>query len=88
MCVCVCLAFDLLLLYPDYNELLYLCVCVCVCVCPYRVAVLFAGDVGVNVLVSPVKEQLLLLSLIHPHDITGDLLNDALQLTKLLCTQE
>lgn len=43
-------------------------------------------DILVDVLVSPVKHKLLLLSLIHPHDGMGDLLNDALKLTQLTHT--
>lgn len=44
------------------------------------------GDILVDVLVSPVKHKLLLLPLIHPHDGSGDLLNDALKLTQLTHT--
>lgn len=43
-------------------------------------------DILVDVLVSPVKHKLLLLSLIHPHDGSGDLLDDALKLTQLTHT--
>lgn len=47
---------------------------------PYRVALLLPGNVLVDVLVPPVKHQLLLLSLVHPHDGPGDFLDDALKL--------
>lgn len=50
---------------------------------PYRVALLLLGDILVDVLVSPVEHEFLFLSLIHPHDGSGDLLNDALKLAQL-----
>lgn len=43
------------------------------------------GDVDVDVLVSPVEHELLLLPLVHPHDGSGDLIDDALELTQLTC---
>lgn len=49
----------------------------------YRVALLLLGDVDVDVLVSPVEHELLLLPLVHPHDGSGDLLDDVLELTQL-----
>lgn len=54
----------------------------------HRVALLLPGDVLVDVLVSPVKHQLLLLPVVHPHDLLGDLLDDLLQLLQLLSPLE
>jgi len=51
---------------------------------PYRVALLLPGDVLVDVLVSPVEHELLLLFLVDPHDGLGDLVDDALELPQLL----
>lgn len=53
---------------------------------PYRVALLLPGYILVDVLVSPVKHELLLLLLVHPHDGSGDLFDDALQLAQLTQT--
>lgn len=50
----------------------------------HRVALLLAWDVLLNVLVSPVKHQLLLLLVIHPHDLFGYFLNDLLEFLELL----
>lgn len=49
-----------------------------------RVALLLLGDVLVDVLVAPVKHELLLLPVVHPHDLFGHLLDDLLQLLQLL----
>lgn len=49
----------------------------------YRVVLLLPGYVIVNVLVTPVEHELLLLPLVHPHDGAGDLLDDALQVAQL-----
>ncbi len=53
------------------------------CVCSYWEALLFLRDVGVNVFVAPVEHQLLLLSVVHPHDLCGDLLDDVQQVLQL-----
>lgn len=49
----------------------------------YRVALLLLGEVLIDVLISPVEHQLLLLSLIHPHDGLRDLFDDVLELMQL-----
>lgn len=49
----------------------------------YGVVLLLPGYVGVNVLVSPVEHELLLLPLVHPHNGAGDLLDDALKVAEL-----
>ena len=49
-----------------------------------RVALLLLGDVLVDVLVTPVKHELLLLPVVHPHDLLGHLLDDLLELLQLL----
>lgn len=50
---------------------------------PYWVALLFLWDVIVDVFISPVKHQLLFLSVVDPHDGSGDLLDDVLQVPQL-----
>lgn len=49
-----------------------------------RVALLLPWDVLIDVLVSPVKHQLLLLPVVHPHDLFGHFLNDLLEFLQLL----
>lgn len=54
---------------------------------PYRVALLFSWDVVVDVFISPVEHQLLFLSVVDPHDGSGDLLDDVLQVSQLSRTR-
>ncbi len=50
---------------------------------PHRVALLFLWDVVVDVFIAPVKQQLLFLSVIDPHDGKGELLDDAQQVSQV-----
>lgn len=54
----------------------------------HGVALLLAWDVLVDVLVSPVEHQLLLLPVVHPHDLLGHFLHDLLELLKPLSPSE
>lgn len=48
----------------------------------YGEGLLFLGDVGV--LVTPVIEQLLLLTVVDPHDLSGRGLDDVLELSQVI----
>lgn len=50
--------------------------------CAYREGLLLLGDVGVPV--TPVVQQLLLLAVIDPHDLSGRGLDDVLQLSQVI----
>lgn len=55
-----------------------------VCFFTNRITLLLLWDVLVDVLVSPVEHQLLLLPVVHPHDFFGYFLNDLLEFSQLL----